>query len=152
MIKGILLKSPPIMEGMSETDILSKLDPLKEYESKYEMNSRGSSGEIHTTRRIFYTDELYITTYTSEKEMIDSLWEVYDVLTHGAPKLVKAFRKGDAIFVAYPKLEDKFEDATYTVLIDELVRVTAFFIKHFDREKAIEFVEDYIDLCVAWKE
>ena len=130
------------MEGMSETDILSKLDPLKEYESKYEMNSRGSSGEIHTTRRIFYTDELYITTYTSEKEMIDSLWEVYDVLTHGAPKLVKAFKKGDAIFVAYPKL----------VLIDELVRITAFFIKHFDREKAIEFVEEYIDLCVAWKE
>jgi hypothetical protein len=150
MIKGILLKSPPIMRGISETDILSSLDPLKEYESKYELDSSTEAGDVHTTRRVFYTDKLYIVTYTTEKVILQNLWEVYDTLTMAAPDIIKAFRKGDAVFVSYPKFEDKFEDATYSVLIDELVRVTAFFCREFDKETAVNYVKDYVDLCVAW--
>ena len=130
------------MENMSETDILSKLDPLKEYEAKYDLDSETDSGAVHTTRRVFYTDELYITTYTTEGNLLESLWDVYYVLTQGAGKLVKAFRKGDAIFVAWPKPEDKFEDATYTVLIEELIRVAAFFVKEFPTEEAIEYLKN----------
>ena len=147
MIKGILLKSPPIMRGMSETDILSKLDPLNEYEPKYEMDS--DSG-VHTTRRVFCTDNLYITTYTSEDGMLNSLMDVYEAASTGAPDLIKAFRKGNAIFVAYQKLEDKFEDATYTVMIEELIRVTAFFVRKFGVDTASDYVREYVDLCVAW--
>lgn len=151
MIKGILLKSPPIMKEISEADILSSLDPLKEYEPKYELDSTTSSGdEIHTTRRIFYTDKLYITTYTTENVMLENMWEVYSTLSTAAPELIKVFKKGDAIFVAYPKYEDKFEDATYTVLIEELTRVAAFFCRSFDKEDAINYIKEYIDLCVAW--
>jgi len=80
MIKGFLLKHKPKMEEISDAEIMSQLDPLKECENKYSFSTNVGDKQISTTRRAFYTDTLYITTYTAEEEVINALWEVYNMM------------------------------------------------------------------------
>ena len=54
------------MEKLTVGEIMSKLDPLKEYEDRQEFNSGGEK----TVRRVFYSDNLLITTYSSNDKVI----------------------------------------------------------------------------------
>lgn len=139
------------MEEISDAEIMSQLDPLKECENKYSFSTNVGDKQISTTRRAFYTDTLYITTYTAEEEVINALWEVYNVLNNAAPNLIKSFIVGSALFVAWPKYDDRFEDAAYSTMIEELVRVSAFFCKEFGVDDATtDYVKRYVELCVAY--
>ena len=152
MIKGFLLKNKPNMEEISEADVMSQLDPLKECEDKFDFNTVIGDKQISTTRRSFYTDSLYITTYTADNDVLSALWEVYNVLNRACGNLIKSFVVGNALFVVYPRYEDdKFEDATYSVMIEELVRVAAFFCKEFGvDDMSEEYVKRYVSLCVSY--
>jgi len=154
MIKGFLFKNKPHMNEFSEVDILSRLDPLKESEDKFDFTTTIGDEEVSATRRSFYSEDLYISTYTSESSgVLDSLWDVYNAINMGAPEVLRAFKKGNAIFVAWPRFEDdKFDDSAYTIFIEELIRVSALFIREFgSAEIASKYIQSYVDLCVAWK-
>lgn len=153
MIKGILLEKKPGMADIAESDVLSKFDPLNKYEDRFDVTF-GPDKELSATRRVFYSDSLYITTYTSQhKDVIDTLMEVYNILNRCVPEFIKAFKKGDnAIFVAWPRYEDKFEDATYTLMIEELTRIAAFFMKEFGVDDEVcNYLKAYVNLCISWK-
>ena len=142
------------MKEVSEFDILSKLDPLKEYEPKYDLTVGREGGNISSTRRMFYTDDLYITIYTSPDSVVtESLWELYQILNKAAGDIIKAFRKDNAIFVSWPRFEDKFDDATYTLMVEELARVSSFLLKELGTDEEVEkMVSNYIEMCISWKE
>lgn len=152
MIKGILLKHSPKMKEMSEIEILSQLDPLNEYD---QLSTRVDPISGYTIyRRSYYSDNLYITSYSSEgKDVIDSIWEVYETLNYGAPNFIKSFRKDqNMIIVSWPRYEDdKFEDASYTLMIEELTRFTAFILKNFSgsAESLSVYLKEYINMCIV---
>ena len=162
MIKGILLKHSPKMKEISEIEILSQLDPLNEYD---QLSTRVDPISGYTIyRRSYYSDNLYITSYSSEgKSVIDSIWEVYETLNYGAPNFIKSFRKDqNMIIVSWPRYEDdKFEDASYTLMIEELTRFTAFsnifkyyfafILKNFSgsAESLSVYLKEYINMCIV---
>ena len=150
MIKGILLKRAPHMRDISELEILGQLDPLKEYDQLNTKVDPISGSSIY--RRSYYSNDLYISTYASiEKLNVEAIWDVYNTLNEGAGDYIKAFMKDEnTIVVAWPRYEDKFEDAQYTLLIEELTRVTAFFMKEFGiNDDSARYLRNYIDLCVS---
>jgi hypothetical protein len=150
MIKGILLKRAPHMKEISELEILGQLDPLKEYDQLTTRVDPLSGSTIY--RRSYYSDDLYISTYASiEKLNVEAIWDVYNTLNEGAGDYIKAFMKDEnTIVVAWPRYEDKFEDAQYTLLIEEITRVSAFFMKEFGiNDDSIGYLRNYIDLCVS---
>lgn len=150
MIKGILLKKSPHMGDKDEIYILSRLDPLKEYEGLGTRTDPMTGKEIF--RRSYYSDDLYISTYASDsKDAIDAIWEVFDTLNKGATEYIKSFKKDErTIVIAWPRYEDKFEDATYTTMIEEITRIVAFFIKEFGSDGMVDrYIRDYINMCVA---
>lgn len=150
MIKGILLKRAPHMRDISELEILGQLDPLKEYDQLNTKVDPISGNSIY--RRSYYSDDLYISTYASiEKLNVEAIWDVYNTLNEGAGDYIKAFMQDEnTIVVAWPRYEDKFEDAQYTLLIEEITRVTAFFMKEFGiNDDSARYLRNYIDLCVS---
>ena len=149
MIKGILLKRAPKMLEFSELEILGQLDPLKEYD---QLNSRVDPLSGNTIyRRLYYSDDFYISTYASEGDLnVEAIWDIYNIMNNSAGNYLKAFKKdSNTIVVAWHRYEDKFEDAQYTLLIEELTRITAFFVKEFGANStAAEYLKGYIDMCV----
>ena len=149
MIKGILLKRAPKMLEFSELEILGQLDPLNEYD---QLNTRVdpiSGSTIY--RRSYYSDDFYISTYASEGDLnVEAIWDIYNIMNNSAGNYLKAFKKdSNTIVVAWHRYEDKFEDAQYTLLIEELTRITAFFVKEFGASPtAAEYLKSYIDMCV----
>lgn len=138
------------MRDISELEILGQLDPLKEYDQLNTKVDPISGSSIY--RRSYYSNDLYISTYASiEKLNIEAIWDVYNTLNEGAGDYIKAFMKDEnTIVVAWPRYEDKFEDAQYTLLIEELTRVTAFFMKEFGiNDDSSRYLRNYIDLCVS---
>lgn len=138
------------MKEISELEILGQLDPLKEYDQLTTRVDPISGSTIY--RRSYYSDDLYISTYASiEKLNVEAIWDVYNTLNEGAGDYIKAFLKDEnTIVVAWPRYEDKFEDAQYTLLIEEITRVTAFFMKEFGiNDDSIGYLKNYIDFCVS---
>lgn len=138
------------MRDISELEILGQLDPLKEYDQLNTKVDPISGSSIY--RRSYYSNDLYISTYASiEKLNVEAIWDVYNTLNEGAGDYIKAFMKDEnTIVVAWPRYEDKFEDAQYTLLIEELTRVTAFFMKEFGiNDDSARYLRNYIDLCVS---
>ena len=151
MIKGILLKETPNMQNMSEAEILGRLDPLKESEGLGTHIDPISGKSIY--RRLYYSDDIYISTYASESDFaIEAIWDVYRVLNTAAGNYIKAFRRaGDAntLIIAWPRYDDKFEDATYTLMIEEIIRIAAWMNKTFGGDLAVEYLKDYINTCIG---
>lgn len=148
MIKGIKLSEPPNMGEYSDPEILGELDPLKEYEepSKF-FNPAGEK----ITRRVHYSDKLYITTYMCKDESsLDTIWTVYDILNMGAKNYIRSIRVSPNVIVcSWPKYDNKVDDATYTLLIEEITRIAAFFVMEFGAEDiTYKYIEDYLKLCV----
>ena len=132
-----------------DLEILGQLDPLKENEPVVVRKDPISGCEIY--QRSYYSDNLYITTYASGNELnIEAIFEVYEVLNEGAPDYLKAFKKDDkTVIIAWPRYEDKFEDATYTLLIEEIIRISAFLLKEFGIDAAKIYIQNYLNMCVA---
>lgn len=138
------------MKNKTDLDILSSLDPLKEREEPLDIPLSGVDEPLK--RRIFYTPDLYIVTYHSDsKESIENLWDIYDTINNACPELIKSIRREKTVFVAYPRYEDKFNNATYSLMVDEIIRVTAYLLKanDFNRQKTAAEVKNYIKLCVS---
>lgn len=137
------------MKNISELEILGKLDPLKENEDLGTHVDPISGKTIF--RRSYYSDDLYIVTYASESSFaVDAIWEVYEVLNIGAGDYIKSFKKDEnTVVISWPRYEDKFEDATYTLMIEEIIRVAAWQIKSFGKLAAEGYISDYISTCVS---
>lgn len=138
------------MQSISEAEILGKLDPLNEYEGLVEHLDPITGKSIY--RRVYYSSDLYISTYASESDFaIDAIWEVYDVLNNGAGNFLKAFKKdNNTLVLSWPRFkDDKYEDATYTLMIEEITRIAAWLLKTFGLAAATKYIENYIKTCIS---
>ena len=137
------------MQNMSEAEILGKLDPLKESEGLGTHLDPISGKTIY--RRLYYSDDIYISTYASESDFaIEAIWEVYNILNRAASNYIKAFKQDtNTLVIAWPRYEDKFEDATYTLMIEEIIRIAAWMNKTFGEDLTVGYLRDYISTCIG---
>ena len=136
------------MEKLTVGEIMSKLDPLKEYEDRQEFNSGGEK----TVRRVFYSDNLLITTYSANDKVITALWELYKILNASAGNLIKSFRLEGAVVIACHRYKSSTEETTYRLLLEELTRIATFLYKEIDDTGTIErYIKNYLNLCLMYE-
>lgn len=153
MIKGFYLRDDPFMTDISETKVLSEIDLNREVDSVIEYPEEGQMAEKHT----YESDLLMISVFEIPKESgYNALYEVYSLLEKANPNYIKVIKKSKTtLIVAYPnfsEIEDDDPDK-YDRLIEELVRVSVFLLRHYysseSMDTIVEYLRDYIKICVS---
>lgn len=148
MIKGFLLKTTPKMDKVTQAELLEEFDPLLEDFSEF------MKGETYNmSEKEHCTDNYRFKSFSlSTSEGFDALWDIYNNIQRACPELIKLIRYSEKSFIAViPLFEGESSNETFEILLDELVRLSAFFIKTFDDDdEIVDYISSYVDICVSW--
>lgn len=151
MIKGIYLMEEPYMEKMSDEEVLSDLDFLYKDSNA---SSTLDSGDYKIKKSTYRGETFCFVIYESEYDpSLRAMLISYQIIQKANPSFVKVFKYGEnRVVVAYPNFsEDGIEIAkTYEIMMDELLRVTVFFLHNFGPEEAVDMLRDYINTNVSY--
>ena len=141
------LKCNPEMDSVSTVDVLDELDLTNHVG---DTNTYDAS-DYKISRDLYISDKYFITIFkTNRKPIIDILAEIYETLQNAAPNFIKVIKYNNTIITAIPNYKEPYEDTTYSAVIDELIRITAFFFKKFGSSLASLYLKEYISLNVSY--
>ena len=89
MIKGIYLKDPLCMQTVTDAEILSELDPLRQCGDTESIESAPYS----MAKRGYYSNHFFIYAYTfNDPDGYTSMWKLLDTLQDAVPNFFKVFK------------------------------------------------------------
>lgn len=150
MIKAIYLDKYPNMDNVSALEILSELNPLW----KNENNSTVLVGSNHKIYKdAFITLNYFVTFYKITDELTFlSMKKIYEIIQLSVPSFLKVMSIENTLIVATPKYSDMFENASYSVMIEELTRFTSWAYRktNGDELETSIMLKEYIEMCVSY--
>ena len=147
MIRAMYLRNNPEMDSVSTIDVLDELDLTNHIGDTNVYDSL----DYKISRDLYASDKYFITIFKSNRtSIINILAEIYETLQNAAPKFIKVFTYNNSIITAIPNYKEPYEDTTYATVIDELVRLSAFFFKKFGGSLASLYLKEYISLNVSY--
>ena len=137
----------PGMDVVSTVDVLSELDLTNQVGEPNIYKTK----DYQISRTSYISDKYLITVFkTDRKPIIDTLADIYEAFQNAAPKFIKAIIHDETLITAIPNYEDITENATYSAVIDEMIRVSAFLFRKFGSNLASIYIKEYIDLNVSY--
>lgn len=151
MIKALYFESCPNMDSVSAVELLDELNPLIKDSRGSTILSVGNS-ERKIYKDSFITQNYFITFNKIEDEdTLKSILKIYEVMQLSIPSFLKVINIGNSVIVAIPRYDDAYENASYTVMIDELVRFTAYCLKKTgDDIVSSMMLKEYVDMYVSY--
>ena len=137
------------MDKYTKVDVLADLDLLREDKRKFSVENETTKRYAYFGRRLFYI--IIFKPETEDKGKV--IYEIYSKLQKALPKFLKVFKLASGnIVYAYPYFMDKIEDATYSLLMEELLRLTGFLMLNMNNDDIETFLRDYVNVNVYIEE
>ena len=152
IIKTIYLEYRPEMDNISALEILSELDTLNK-DTNHSTVLVGSDHKVYKDQ--FITPNYFITFLkikTEDDIMFLSMKKLYEILQLSVPCFLKVMSVGDTLIIVTPRYSDIFQDASYSVMMEELIRFTSYAYKKTngdDIETSI-MVKEYVGMCISY--
>lgn len=150
MIRAIYLESYPEMDSVSAMDILDELDPLM----KNENNSTVLVGTNHKIYKDSFITQNYFVTFIRVDEELTFLTikKIYEILQLGIPNFLKVLNIDKTLIIATPKYDSVYDNASYSVMMDELIRFTSYIYKktNGDELNTSIMLKEYVEMCVSY--
>ena len=150
MIKALYLESYPEMDKVSAIEILDELDPI----IKNENNSTVLVGSNHKIYKdAFITPNYYVTFIKIDESLtFMSIKKIYEILQLSIPNFLKVLNIKNTLIVATPRYNDVYENASYSVMMDELVRFTSYAYRKTgcDDISTSIMLKEYVEMCVSY--
>lgn len=149
MIKALYLDYYPRMDCVSALEILDELNPLWKNEKSTVLV--GSNHEIY--KDSFVTKNYFVTFYKITEDLTFlSMKKVYEILQLSVPNFLKVLSVGETLIVVTPKYTDQYENASYSVMMDELMRFASY---SYQKTKGDEIetsimIKEYVGMCVSY--
>jgi len=152
MIKGYYFKEQPDLETRGYKDpvsIIKELDPLNETSDPEEINT----GEFKCTKKNFASRHLIINAYsTVSSDHYDGIYQVFSIIERADPNLLTVVKyTPQTIIIAKHKFRSNKSNTLFSLLIDELSRITAYHLTYSggDEEETVNFLQGYLKLCIS---
>ncbi len=150
MIKALYLESYPDMDNVSAIEILDELNPL----IKNENNSAVLVGTNHKIYKDAFVTPNFFVTFMKIDEKITflSMLKIYEILQFSIPNFLKVLKIENTLIVATPRYNDLYEDASYSVMMDELIRFTSYAYRKTggDELSTSIMLKEYVEMCVSY--
>ena len=150
MIKALYIESWPTMDRVSAVELLEELNPLARDGSK---NIVIPLSEGHKMIKDSFITKNYFITFVKidDPNTFLAMSKIYDVIQLSVPNFIKVLNIGTSLIVATPKHNDSYENACYSVMIDELIRFTAYCLKRTgDEIMSSIMLKEYIEMFVSY--
>lgn len=151
MIKAIYLESYPKMDSVSAVEVLDELNPL----IKNENNSTVLVGKNHKIYKDEFITRNYFVTFIkviNDLETLETMRKIYDIIQLGLPNFIKVLGVGNSLIIVTPKYQDLYENASYSVMIEELIRFTTYAYKKTGGDELTTsiWLKEYVEFCVSY--
>lgn len=150
MIKAIYLEEYPMMDNVSALEILSELNPLWRNDN----NSTVLVGSDHKIYKdAFITPNYFVTFYRiTDGITFLSMKKIYEIIQLSVPNFLKVMSIDKTLIVATPKYSDMYENASYSVMLEELIRFTSWAYRKNDGDElgTSIMLKEYVEMCVSY--
>lgn len=151
MIKSLYFESKPKMDCVGVIELLDELNPLsKDDISSTEIPLDGGHKIIKDS---FITENYFITFFRVENDPITlmSIIKVYEIMQLAIPNFLKVINVKNSVIVATPKYDNSYENASYSLMMDELVRFTTYSFKRTgDEVLSSIMLKEYVEMYVTY--
>lgn len=149
MIKAIYLEEYPTMDNVGALEILSELNPLCRNDNSTVLV--GSDHKIY--KDTFITPNFFVTFYRiTDKMTFLSMRKIYEIIQLSVPNFLKVMSVEKTLIITIPKYSDMYENASYSVMIDELIRFTSWAYRknNGDELETSIMLKEYVEMCVSY--
>lgn len=150
MIKALWFETRPEMDSVGAIEILDELNPLiKDNRSSTIIPLRDGHKMIKDS---YITKNFFIMFLKIDDPLtFESMLKIYEVLQLSIPNFLKVLNVNNTIIVATPRYDDAYENASYSVMMDELVRFTTYCLKRTgDDLTSSIMLKEYVELFVNY--
>ena len=151
MIKALYFETRPRMDSVGALELLNELNPLLKDNLGSSVIPIGKDREI--VKDSFITDNYFITFFKviGDPLTLSSILKVYEIMQLSIPSFLKVLKVRDSIIVATPKYENSYENASYSLMMDELVRFTTYCFKRTgDEVTSSIMLKEYVEMYVTY--
>lgn len=151
MIKALYFETRPRMDSVGALELLDELNPLEKDNLSCSEIPLGDNRKI--IKDSFITDNYFITFFKVIGDAItfSSILKVYEIMQLAVPNFLKVLKVKNSIIVATPKYENSYENASYSLMMDELVRFTTYCFKRTNDEVTSSIMlKEYVEMYVTY--
>lgn len=138
------------MDNVGVIELLDELNPLTK-------NDMGCAeipldGGHKITKASFITENYFITFFSLDDPLaLASIIKVYEIMQLSIPNFLKVINIRNSVIVATPKYNNSYENANYSIMMDELARFTTYCFKRTgDVIMSSIMLKEYVEMYVIY--